>query len=70
MSSSEALMTPLEVAKYLQKSKSWVYAAVERGELPVCRVGRDLRFERGDLERWVASKKQLPAPTMLKSQEP
>ncbi len=49
-------MTPTEVATYLRKSKSWVYGAASRGELPTKRIGRDLRFSREELDRWLASK--------------
>lgn len=64
-SSFESLMTPTEVAEYLRKSKSWVYGAASRGELPTKRIGRDLRFSREELDRWLASKTtRAPAATL------
>ena len=38
-----------------------MYAACERGEIPVTRIGRDLRFKREEIERWVNSQTQRPA---------
>jgi excisionase family DNA binding protein len=68
MSENETLMTPLELAAYLKKSKSWVYAACERGELPATRIGRDLRFKREEIDRWVASRTQRPKVATLKAE--
>jgi excisionase family DNA binding protein len=34
-----------DVAQYLKASVSWVYKAVERGELPCVRIGGLLRFD-------------------------
>lgn len=65
---SEKLLTPKDLAAYLQKSKSWVYAACERGELPATRIGRDLRFRRAEIDRWLAAKTQRPAPVTLKGE--
>lgn len=67
-SSDESLMTPAEVATFLRKSKSWVYAACERGALPQLRVGRDLRFRRADLERWLEAQTKTTAPVTLKGE--
>lgn len=67
-SSSEALLTPTEVAAWLKKSKSWVYGAASSGQLPVTRIGRDLRFRREDLERWLSARTQRTAPATLKEE--
>lgn len=67
---TEPLMTPSQVATWLQKSKSWVYAAVERGDLPSKKVGRDLRFERVELQRWLDSQSKKPnTPAALVKEE-
>lgn len=55
-------MTPLEVAAWLKVSRSWVYAAAARGELPGRRVGRQWRFDRAALAAWLAEKSGPPAP--------
>jgi len=66
---TEPLMKPAEVATWLQKSKSWVYAAVERGELPSKKIGRDLRFERAELQRWLDKQSPKPTPPKLVKEE-
>jgi excisionase family DNA binding protein len=33
--------------------KSWLYDAVERGELPCLRLGKQLRFRPGDVAAWL-----------------
>ena len=61
-------MTPLEVAAWLKVSRSWVYAAAARGELPGRRVGRQWRFDRAALGAWLAEKEAPPpaSPPRLK----
>lgn len=68
MSALEALLTPQEVAALLRKSKSWVYGACERGEVPHVRVGRDLRFRRAELERWLEQQQVRSTPATLKGE--
>lgn len=65
---NEKLLTPKELADYLRKSKSWVYSACERGELPATRIGRDLRFKRAEIDRWLAAKTQRPTVVSLKGE--
>jgi excisionase family DNA binding protein len=48
----EPLMTVDEVAAVLRMSKDWVYR--HRRELKALKLGRELRFEPGDLRTWVA----------------
>jgi excisionase family DNA binding protein len=48
----DALWKPEDVAAYLQKSRSWVYAESERGRLPTLRVGGSLRFEPEAIRAW------------------
>jgi excisionase family DNA binding protein len=43
------LLTVDDVCGLLKVRKSWLYDAVERGDLPVVRLGRHLRFRRDDL---------------------
>lgn len=64
----ERLMKPQEVADLLRKSKSWVYAACERGEIPSRKIGRDLRVDRAELHKWLESKTLKPTPAQLKEE--
>jgi len=45
--SQEALWDVRDVAWFLKASVSWVYKAVERGDLPCVRIGGLLRFDAG-----------------------
>jgi excisionase family DNA binding protein len=50
------LLRPDQAAVLLAVKPSWVYDAVRTGNLPCIRVGRHIRFTRGMLEEWLASK--------------
>lgn len=47
------LFTPDEVCALLRVKKSWLYDAVEAGALDVVRLGKQLRFRRSALERYL-----------------
>lgn len=48
---ADELLTVTDVARLLRKPASWVYNNVTL--LPVIRVGRSLRFRRGDMDAWL-----------------
>ena len=52
-------LTTTEAAEYLRVSPSSVYHMVSRKEIPSSRVGRVLRFNRDELDRWVADSDEL-----------
>jgi excisionase family DNA binding protein len=47
------LLTPNQLCELLQVRKSWVYDQVEQGKLPCLRLGKQLRFRRGDIDRYL-----------------
>lgn len=47
------LLTVTEAAEMCGWSRSHLYNAVQRGELPVVRLGRTVRIPRAWLERWI-----------------
>jgi excisionase family DNA binding protein len=49
------LFTPDEVCALLQVKKSWLYDSVEAGAIEVVKLGRQLRFRRAGLERYLAA---------------
>ena len=49
----EGLWTAVDVARFLQASRSWVYMKAEAGELPCLRLGGLLRFEPDVIRRWM-----------------
>jgi excisionase family DNA binding protein len=48
------LLTPREVAELWQVHPDWVYDQVAAGKLPAIRLGRNIRFRQGDLERYLS----------------
>jgi excisionase family DNA binding protein len=53
----QQLLKPSEVVRYLGTSRSWVYDAAKRGDIPSIRLGTPdgpLRFIESDLEDWIA----------------
>src|SRR3954451_20347004 len=59
---NEPLLRPAEAAALLSVRTSWIYDAVRAGRLPHLRVGRRIRFTRGDLERWVSAQRAAGRP--------
>jgi len=56
--SDTTLRTPEEVAKELKISRFTVYELIKRGELPAYRIGRSMRIEAADLEKYKQQSKQ------------
>lgn len=50
------LMTVVEVAEYLRISRASVYRLVRSRQVPVSNVGRQLRFRRDSIDRWLQGK--------------
>jgi|GEM_PF-2294524 len=47
-----ALLTPEEVAQYFQVNRQWVYERTSKNEIPHIKVGKYLRFQREEINRW------------------
>ena len=47
-----ALLTPEEVAQYFQVNRQWVYERTSKNEIPHRKVGKYLRFDWPEIERW------------------
>lgn len=50
---SEQWMTVRDVADHLRVSQSWVNKQVTYGEIPVHRIGRNLRFLLSEVDTWI-----------------
>jgi excisionase family DNA binding protein len=48
------LMTPDELAEYLRISKASVYRLVRQKQIPVSKVGRQLRFRKDTVDVWLS----------------
>ena len=49
------LLKPEETAKLLGLGRTKVYEMLAAGELPVIRIGRNVRIPREGLHRWIAA---------------
>lgn len=56
----ESLLTAEDAAKILKISKYTLYELVKRGEIPVQRIGRQLRFDRDILQRYLRGNAEQP----------
>ncbi|MBI3318300.1 MAG: helix-turn-helix domain-containing protein [Candidatus Omnitrophica bacterium] len=54
----DRLMTIDEVAQYMQVSRFTVYRLAKRNSLPGTKIGRQWRFQKEEIDRWV--REQLP----------
>lgn len=50
-----------EAAQYLGLGKTAVYAMAQKGEIPVNKVGKQWRFDKDEIDKWVSLKKDLKA---------
>ena len=57
--SQALLLKPVDAAATLSISPRTLWTLTDRGEIPCIRVGRAVRYDRRDLEVWIAKKKDL-----------
>jgi len=50
------LMTAIEVSEYLRISRASVYRLVKMKEIPVSKIGRQLRFRKDVIDEWLSKK--------------
>lgn len=48
----KTLLTPEEVARHFQVNRQWVYERTSKNEIPHIKVGKYLRFQREEIDRW------------------
>ena len=53
------IMTSKEVAEYLRIHQATLSKLVRRGEIPGFKIGRDYRFRRDQIDKWMAEKSGL-----------
>jgi excisionase family DNA binding protein len=59
-SNMSEMMTPEQVAEYLQLTKDTVYRLIRRRQLAVVRIGRSYRVPRADLEDFLLAQSTRP----------
>jgi excisionase family DNA binding protein len=57
----EAFLTTDEVLIYLKITPRTIYRLIRSGELPAVRIGRQWRFRRADLDRWLERRRGFSA---------
>jgi excisionase family DNA binding protein len=62
------LLTTTQVQDLLQVDRTTIYRMVESGRLPAIRVGKQWRFSRPEIERWLGTAASLARPTATTSQ--
>lgn len=50
-------LTLEQIAEYLQMSTSSIYKMAQAGKIPAYKVGRQWRFKREEIDRWVERNK-------------
>lgn len=58
----EVFLTTEQVLEYLQVNLRTVYRLIKAGKLPAVRVGRQWRFRKSDVDRWL--NRESPAETL------
>lgn len=67
--SKELSYTIEEVSQLLKVSKLTIYDLIKKGELPVFRVGRQMRMDAKDLETYINQHKTIPSPVPVQRKE-
>lgn len=57
------LLTPREAARLLSISTRTLWSMSDRGEIPVVRIGRSVRYYRAALVEWIANAQPKNAAT-------
>ena len=61
ISAEPKLLTARDAAKALAVCEKTLWALTDRGEIPVVRIGRSVRYDPQDLSRWIEWQKVQPA---------
>lgn len=57
MKGKKQLLTPDEVAEMLQIARKTVVVMTREGRIPCIRLGRVLRFDPAEIDRWIDSQR-------------
>lgn len=56
-SSMDKWLTLEQIAEYLQMSTSSIYKMAQTGKIPSYKVGRQWRFKKEEIDKWLRAKK-------------
>ena len=54
------LITIQEASGFLKMKESWIRSAIFRREIPYIKMGALIRFNKGELQKWLARQTVLP----------
>ena len=54
----EEILSPKEVSKWLKVCNSWGSVMARRGVLPYYKLGKSIRFKRGDILRFLEERRK------------
>ena len=60
-------MTVHELSLYLNIKEKTVYHLVALGEIPHYRIGKLVRFRRGEIDAWISTKKARPGAERIEA---
>ena len=52
------IMSLNELSEYLRTPKSTLYKLIEAGKIPSFKVGKELRFKRTSIDKWIAQQEK------------
>lgn len=52
-STTDNLITPDELADFLQISKATIYRLIDGRKIPFCKIGGSLRFRKSDIDGYI-----------------
>jgi excisionase family DNA binding protein len=64
---TDKLLTAEEIAEFLNVPVTWVRESTRSGAMPCVRLGRYVRFDLDDVERWLEECKRPGRPIALRS---
>jgi len=56
MKNNDEIMTVEEVARYLKLKPQTIYKWAQEGRIPAAKLGREWRFRKSTLDRWIDAK--------------
>ncbi|MCL0034826.1 helix-turn-helix domain-containing protein [Dehalococcoidia bacterium] len=61
-------LTLEQIAEYLQMSTSSIYKMAQKGKIPAYKVGRQWRFKKEEIDRWIEKGKlRIEEPKLQKN---
>ncbi|MDD4573140.1 MAG: helix-turn-helix domain-containing protein [Sphaerochaeta sp.] len=62
ITSKNEVLTLQECSRYLKIAESTIYVLARNGRIPAQKVGRNWRFSKNALDKWLAGEITLPEP--------